>query len=115
MTTDLLAKTRIHDALSEMAEPGCGWPDAFGERAERVLERWKAELGDLWDVGQKLWQGRMKGCVKVVVQGVGGRSVAGSADDLSEKGATRSAWVIEGAKERGFALSTGDLGFNVGA
>ena len=114
MTHELLAQSRIHIALSEMAEPGGGWPDALSGRAERVLERWEAELGSLMGIGQALWAGRMKGCVKVVARGGEAGSVVGVVEDLFEGRSKRSAWVIEGGKERGFSLRTGHIGFEVG-
>ena len=114
VTIELLEKTAIHDALSEMTEPGGGWPDAFSMRAERILARWIAELGSLEDIGQRVWGGRMKGCVKVVVRGVGEAIAAGMEGGLSDGQVPRSAWVIERAKENDFSLRTGHIDFSVG-
>ena len=97
---DLLKTSKIHIALSEMAEPGGGWPSGFVDKAERAMEKMEKDLGNLEGLSGGLWDdsGRLERCQEV-------KDVKG-----------RIGWVI-GMKEGqapNHAEKSSDLGFRVG-
>jgi hypothetical protein len=67
-TRTLLKQTKLHKALTDIQEPGGGWPEGMVQRAEHLLEKWKRELGELFEEEGGVWgEGSpLSGCIEVV-------------------------------------------------
>ncbi|KAH0566056.1 hypothetical protein GP486_000549 [Trichoglossum hirsutum] len=67
MTIYALEYSRIGKALFEICSKGTKWPEEFVVRAEKQLQAWIAEFGDITDLSPLLWVpgGRMHGIEKI--------------------------------------------------